>query len=184
MMQSSPFNFRRALILLSRLVLGGILLYAGYAKIAMPTMHSRPPIGVALSFFALQVDSYQVLPPGGVNFVARILVRFRRPRDPRIAQADVPTAARERHEDRATMLVELLFRGVAGSAARAKDLRASGIAHGQAGKSAVRAWALRAQHHVFRGARGARQREQQRAGCETQATIPGCRHRGPAPFIP
>jgi uncharacterized membrane protein YphA (DoxX/SURF4 family) len=73
MMQSSPFNFRRALILVGRLILGGILLYAGYAKIAMPTIHPRPPIGVALSFFALQVDSYQMLPPSGVNFVAHTL---------------------------------------------------------------------------------------------------------------
>ena len=72
-MQSSPFNLRRAVIWIGRLVLAGIFLYAGYAKIVMPTMHPRPPIGVALSFFALQVDSYQILPPQGVTFVAHTL---------------------------------------------------------------------------------------------------------------
>jgi uncharacterized membrane protein YphA (DoxX/SURF4 family) len=73
MLQSSPFHFRRAVIWIGRLVLAGVFIYAGYAKIALPTMHPRPPIGLALSFFAMQVDSYQVLPPWGVNFVAHTL---------------------------------------------------------------------------------------------------------------
>ena len=73
MMQSSPLNLRRAIIWIGRLVLGGIFIYAGYAKIFLPIMHPRPPIGVALAFFALQVGSYQILPPGGVNFVAHTL---------------------------------------------------------------------------------------------------------------
>jgi len=73
MMQSSPMNLRRAIIWIGRLVLGGIFIYAGYAKIFLPIMHPRPPIGVALAFFALQVGSYQILPPGGVNFVAHTL---------------------------------------------------------------------------------------------------------------
>lgn len=72
-MPSSPVNFRRALIWIGRLVLGGIFIYAGYAKLAMPTMPHRPPVGVALSFFALQVDSYQILPPAGVRIVAHTL---------------------------------------------------------------------------------------------------------------
>ncbi len=72
MMQSSPFNFRRAIIWAGRLVLGGIFIYAGYSKLTMG-MHPRPPLGVALSFFALQVDSYQILPTWGVNFVAHTL---------------------------------------------------------------------------------------------------------------
>lgn len=58
---------------IGRLVLGGIFIYAGYAKIVLPTMHPRPPVGVALTFFALQVDSYQLLPPWGVSFVAHTL---------------------------------------------------------------------------------------------------------------
>ena len=73
MMQSSPLNLRRAIIWMGRLVLGGIFIYAGYAKIFLPIMHPRPTIGVALAFFALQVGSYQMLPPWGVNFVAHTL---------------------------------------------------------------------------------------------------------------
>ena len=73
MMQSSPLNLRRATNWIGRLVLGGIFIYAGYAKIFLPIMHPRPSIGVALAFFALQVGSYQILPPGGVNFVAHTL---------------------------------------------------------------------------------------------------------------
>ena len=72
MMQSSPFNFRRAVIWVGRLVLAGIFIYAGYAKMTMG-MHPHPPLGVALSFFALQVDSYQILPSWGVKFVANTL---------------------------------------------------------------------------------------------------------------
>lgn len=73
MMQSSPFNLRRAIIWIGRLVLGGIFIYAGYSKIFLPIIHPHPPVGVALSFFAMQVDSYQLLPPWGVNFVAHTL---------------------------------------------------------------------------------------------------------------
>jgi uncharacterized membrane protein YphA (DoxX/SURF4 family) len=73
MMQSSPFNLRRAIIWSGRLVLGGIFIYAGYSKIFLPIIHPHPPVGVALSFFAMQVDSYQLLPPRGVNFVAHTL---------------------------------------------------------------------------------------------------------------
>lgn len=58
---------------LGRLVLGAVFIYAGYAKIFMPGMHPRPPIGIALALFALQVDSYQLLPPVAVNFVAHTL---------------------------------------------------------------------------------------------------------------
>jgi uncharacterized membrane protein YphA (DoxX/SURF4 family) len=73
MMQSSPLNLRRTVIWIGRLVLAGVFIYAGYAKIVLPTMHPRPPIGLALSFFAMQVDSYQILSPGAVNFVAHTL---------------------------------------------------------------------------------------------------------------
>jgi uncharacterized membrane protein YphA (DoxX/SURF4 family) len=73
MMQSSPFNLRRAVILIGRLALGGIFLYAGYAKIFLPNMNPRPPIKIALSLFAMQVDSYQMLKPQAVNLVAHTL---------------------------------------------------------------------------------------------------------------
>lgn len=72
-MQSSPFNFRRVVIWIGRLILGGIFLYAGYSKLFLPTMHPHPPIGIALSLFALQVDSYQILPPWAVSAVAHTL---------------------------------------------------------------------------------------------------------------
>ena len=72
MMQSSPLNFRRAVIWIGRLLLAGIFMYAGYAKLTMG-LHPRPPIGVALSFFALQVDSYQILPTWAVKVVANLL---------------------------------------------------------------------------------------------------------------
>jgi uncharacterized membrane protein YphA (DoxX/SURF4 family) len=73
MMQSSPLNLRRAIIWLGRLLLGGIFLYAGYSKLVLPTMHPHPPIGIALAMFALQVDSYQLLAPWAVKFVAHTL---------------------------------------------------------------------------------------------------------------
>ena len=72
-MQSQPINLRRAIMWIGRLILGGIFIYAGYAKIFLPTMHPRPPVGVALALFALQVDSYQFLSPGLVNVVAHTL---------------------------------------------------------------------------------------------------------------
>jgi uncharacterized membrane protein YphA (DoxX/SURF4 family) len=73
MMESSPLNLRRALLWIGRLILAGIFIYAGYAKLFLPSVHPRPPIGVALSLFALQVDSYQMLPPWAVNVVAHTL---------------------------------------------------------------------------------------------------------------
>jgi uncharacterized membrane protein YphA (DoxX/SURF4 family) len=73
LLQATPLNFRRAVMWTGRLLLGGIFIYAGYAKIFMPGMHPRPPIGIAFALFALQVDSYQLLPPAAVNFVARTL---------------------------------------------------------------------------------------------------------------
>ncbi|PYU47856.1 MAG: hypothetical protein DMG53_07890 [Acidobacteria bacterium] len=72
MMPSSPLNLRRAIIWIGRLVLAGIFIYAGYAKLTMG-MRPRPPLGVALSFFALQVDSYRILPSWGVKLVAHTL---------------------------------------------------------------------------------------------------------------
>jgi uncharacterized membrane protein YphA (DoxX/SURF4 family) len=73
MMQSSPFNFRRVVILIGRILLAGLFIYAGYAKIRMPTLRQRPSLGVALTFFAMQVDSYQLLPKPAVNVVAYTL---------------------------------------------------------------------------------------------------------------
>jgi uncharacterized membrane protein YphA (DoxX/SURF4 family) len=72
-MQSAPFNYRRIIIWLGRLVMAGFFLYAGYAKLFRPDMTPRPPIPIALSLFAMQVDSYQMLPPWGSLLVAKTL---------------------------------------------------------------------------------------------------------------
>ena len=73
MMQSSPLNLRRAVIWLGRLILGGIFIYAGYSKFFFPTMVPHWPVGIGLTYFAMQVDSYQMLPPWAVQFVAHTL---------------------------------------------------------------------------------------------------------------
>jgi uncharacterized membrane protein YphA (DoxX/SURF4 family) len=79
MMQSSPFNFRRVIIWLGRLLLGGIFVYAGYSKLFYPNHNLWPyfllkfSISANLSTFAFQVDSFKVLPAGAVAFVAHTL---------------------------------------------------------------------------------------------------------------
>jgi len=79
MMQSSPFNFRRVVILVARLVLGGIFVYAGISKIFFPNSHLWPmfvlkfSISTNLATFAQQVESYKLLAPTGVDFVAHTL---------------------------------------------------------------------------------------------------------------
>jgi hypothetical protein len=42
MLQSSPFNYRRIIIWIGRLVLGAIFVYAGFAKLLMPNTHLWP----------------------------------------------------------------------------------------------------------------------------------------------
>jgi uncharacterized membrane protein YphA (DoxX/SURF4 family) len=79
MMQSSPLNFRRIVIWLGRLILGGIFIFAGYAKVFLPNSHLWPwfvlkfSISTNLANFATQVESYKLLSPGGVSFVAHTL---------------------------------------------------------------------------------------------------------------
>jgi len=79
MMQSSPFNFRRIVILVARLVLGGIFVYAGISKIFFPNTHLWPmfvlrfSISTNLATFAQQVESYKLLSPAGADFVAHTL---------------------------------------------------------------------------------------------------------------
>ncbi len=65
MLESSPMNWRRALIVAGRVVLGAVFLYAAYTKLRTPYM-----------LFALSIDSYQLLPPNAVIFVARTLPWF------------------------------------------------------------------------------------------------------------
>jgi len=79
MMQSSPFNLRRAILWIGRLVLGGIFAYAGISKIFSPNTHLWPlfvlkfSISTNLSTFAQQVESYKMLSPAMVDFVAHTL---------------------------------------------------------------------------------------------------------------
>jgi uncharacterized membrane protein YphA (DoxX/SURF4 family) len=79
MMQSSPFNFRRLVIWIGRLLLGGIFVYAGYAKLVYPNHNLWPyfmlrfSISTNLSTFAFQVESYKVLGAEGASLVAHTL---------------------------------------------------------------------------------------------------------------
>jgi uncharacterized membrane protein YphA (DoxX/SURF4 family) len=79
MMQSSPLNFRRAVIWIGRLVLGGIFIYAGYSKAFLPNHTFWPlfflkfSVSTNLANFALQVQAFKLLPPWGVQFVAHTL---------------------------------------------------------------------------------------------------------------
>ena len=79
MMQSSPLNFRRPVIWVGRLLLGGIFVYAGYAKLFYPN-HTLWPffmlkfsVSTNLSTFAFQVESYKVLGAAGSSLVAHTL---------------------------------------------------------------------------------------------------------------
>jgi uncharacterized membrane protein YphA (DoxX/SURF4 family) len=79
MLQSSPLNFRRAVIWIGRLILGGIFLYAGYSKAFLPNANFWPPFLLKFSLatniqnFAFQVEAFKLLPPWGVQFVAHTL---------------------------------------------------------------------------------------------------------------
>lgn len=76
MRESSPLNFERTILLLGRLALAAVFLYAAYAKLVLPGIRPRPPLGVALALFATQIDSYQMLPFWAVNSLAHTLPFF------------------------------------------------------------------------------------------------------------
>jgi len=79
MMQSSPFNFRRVVIWVGRLVLGGIFVYAGFSKLLMPNTHLWPmfvlkfSLSMNISLFAQQVESYKMISPAASQIVAHTL---------------------------------------------------------------------------------------------------------------
>jgi uncharacterized membrane protein YphA (DoxX/SURF4 family) len=79
MMESSPLNYRRVIIWIGRLVIGGIFIYAGYSKLFLPNFMWSPWFALKFSLssnltnFAFQVESYKLLSPAGVNFVAHTL---------------------------------------------------------------------------------------------------------------
>jgi putative oxidoreductase len=79
MMQSAPFNYRRLVIWIGRVVLGVIFIYAGCSKIVLPNKLYWPlpmlkfSVAANLSNFGFQVESYKMLSAGGVAFVAHVL---------------------------------------------------------------------------------------------------------------
>jgi len=79
MMQSSPLNFRRAVIWIGRLALGGIFAYAGVSKLIFPNTHLWPwfvlkfSIVMNLASFATQVESYKLLSLEASSFLAHSL---------------------------------------------------------------------------------------------------------------
>jgi uncharacterized membrane protein YphA (DoxX/SURF4 family) len=79
MMQSSPLNFRRAMMWLGRLILGPVFIYAGYSKALLPNSHFWPwfffkfSLSTNIANFAFQVEAFKLLPPWGVQFVAHTL---------------------------------------------------------------------------------------------------------------
>ena len=79
MTQSSPLSFRRAVIWLGRLLIGGIFVYAGYAKLVYPNHNLWPwfmlkfSVAANLSTFAFQVESYKILSSPASAFVAHTL---------------------------------------------------------------------------------------------------------------
>ncbi len=78
-MQSAPFNFRRLVIWIGRIVLGVLFIYAGYSKLFAPNLmlHSflmfKFSVLSNLSNFGQQVRSYQLLSESGVSFVSHLL---------------------------------------------------------------------------------------------------------------
>jgi uncharacterized membrane protein YphA (DoxX/SURF4 family) len=79
MMQSSPWNLRRVVIWIGRLLLGGIFIYAGYSKVFLPNQSLWPffilkfSVSMNLLNFATQVEAFKMLPAWGVEFVAHTL---------------------------------------------------------------------------------------------------------------
>jgi hypothetical protein len=78
MMQSSPMNWRRAVILVGRLVLAGVFLFAAYSKIFLPNSLFGPlPTKFALSInlqnFVPAVEQYKVVSPDTAVSIAHTL---------------------------------------------------------------------------------------------------------------
>jgi uncharacterized membrane protein YphA (DoxX/SURF4 family) len=66
MMQSSPFNLRRAIILIGRLVLAAVFLFAAYSKIFLPNSAFGPlpakfAVSINLQNFVPSVEQYKVV---------------------------------------------------------------------------------------------------------------------------
>jgi uncharacterized membrane protein YphA (DoxX/SURF4 family) len=78
---AAPSSGRKAVqvfVLVGRLVLAGIFLFAAYSKMKpqIPVPWSVSSVKTSLSMFAMQVDSYQMLPASQVLRVAHLLPPF------------------------------------------------------------------------------------------------------------
>ncbi len=62
---ASRNNILRWIAVILRIALGGIFIYAAWIKLSLPWQ-----------LFAMSIDSYQLLPPGPVEFLARTLPAF------------------------------------------------------------------------------------------------------------
>jgi uncharacterized membrane protein YphA (DoxX/SURF4 family) len=76
--ESPSRNAGRVLLLIGRLALAAVFLFAAYTKLrpALPGPFSTDSVRLSLSLFATQVDSYQLLPEKAVTFVAYTLPFF------------------------------------------------------------------------------------------------------------
>ena len=74
----SRFRWMRVPVLVGRLALAAVFLFASYSKMKpqIPVRWSLDSIATSLSMFAMQVDSYQLLPPQQVLRVAHFLPPF------------------------------------------------------------------------------------------------------------
>src|SRR5271156_3637204 len=78
MTNSAQGSLGRALLIIGRLALAGIFLFAAYAKMKPQAAMgwSSASVKTSLSMFAMQVDSYQLLPPQLVSPAAHFLPPF------------------------------------------------------------------------------------------------------------
>jgi uncharacterized membrane protein YphA (DoxX/SURF4 family) len=76
--ESSSSRVGRILLLIGRLGLAAIFLVAAYAKLKpqVPGPWTVGAVKTSLSMFAMQVDSYQLLPASSADFVAHTLPFF------------------------------------------------------------------------------------------------------------
>jgi len=78
MSENAPTHRGRILLILGRLALAAIFLFASYAKLKPPghMAWSAGSVRVSLALFAMQVDSYQLLSTDAANVVAHLLPPF------------------------------------------------------------------------------------------------------------
>jgi uncharacterized membrane protein YphA (DoxX/SURF4 family) len=76
MSDSSKRRWGRILLIVGRVILGGIFIAAGFVKLR-PVVHgmawSKASVNTSLAMFAMQVDSYQMLSSNNANLVAHAL---------------------------------------------------------------------------------------------------------------